>query len=77
MRRSWLSQEQKAPVIGSLIEESGAWRVEQKRVQDEANRKRSDSAKQQPRTKNGFAKKGNTQIQSQSVTKPVLNCIQN
>ncbi|GEM_PF-2446045 len=43
-RRSWLSQEQKALVIGNLLEQSGVWQAEQQRIQGEANRKRAEAA---------------------------------
>lgn len=43
-RRSWRSQEQKAIVIGSLIEKSDSFQKEKRRIQDEANRKRKEAA---------------------------------
>jgi N6-adenosine-specific RNA methylase IME4 len=43
-RRSWQSQEQKALVIGDLIEKSDGFKAEQKRIRDEANAKRIQAA---------------------------------
>lgn len=46
-RRSWVNQEQKALVIEELLEKSDAWQATQQRIKDEANRKRSEAAKEQ------------------------------
>lgn len=46
-RRSWLNQEQKALVIGELIDLSESWTVQRQRIQDEANRKRAAAAREQ------------------------------
>jgi N6-adenosine-specific RNA methylase IME4 len=44
-RRSWRNQEQKALVVGDLLDQSAAWADEQQRIKDEANRKRAEAAK--------------------------------
>ena len=48
-------------------EQSDAWQTEKQRIADEANRKRSEAAKEQPRTETGFAGK---QVVEQSVPPP-------
>lgn len=48
-------------------ENSEEWQAEQKRIQAEANKKRSEAAKAQPRTETGFAEK---QVVGQSVPPP-------
>lgn len=45
-------------------EQSASFQSEKRRIADEANRKRSEAAKEQPRTESGFAKK---QVVGQSV----------
>lgn len=44
-RRSWRSQEQQVLVEGELIGKSDAFKAEQQRIRDEANRKRAEAAK--------------------------------
>jgi N6-adenosine-specific RNA methylase IME4 len=44
-RRSWKSQEQKALVLGELVERSDEWSVLQNKIQHEANQKRADAAR--------------------------------
>lgn len=44
-RRSWKSQEQKALVIGGLLEQSAAWAEKKRKIADKANAARSDAAK--------------------------------
>lgn len=51
-------------------EHSEAWKAEQQRIQDEANRKRAEAAKEQPRTESGFAEK---QVVPQLVAAPEPN----
>lgn len=46
-RRSWRSQEQKALVIGALLDQSTAFQAERQRIQDEANAKRKAAAEAQ------------------------------
>lgn len=48
-------------------EHSDAWQTEQRMIQDEANRKRSEAAKEQPRTESGFSEK---QVVPQVVAAP-------
>ena len=48
-RRSWLNGVQKALVIGGLLEKAGEFDAAQKRIRDEANRKRAEAAKERER----------------------------
>jgi len=68
-----LVDEQRYLVWKFCHEHGEAWKAEQQRIADEANRKRSDAAKAQPRTETGFDKK---QVVQQSVGLPDKNITQ-
>lgn len=46
-RRSWVSQEQKALVLGDLIQRSESFQAERRKAEQDANRKRAAAASQQ------------------------------
>ena len=65
-----LVDEQRYLIWKFCHEQGEAWQAEQQRIADEANRKRSEAAKEQPRTDTGFDKK---QVVQQSVGAPDKN----
>jgi hypothetical protein len=66
-QRRDLVAEQRYLIWKFCHENSETWRAEKQRIADEANRKRSEAAKEQPRTETGFAAK---QVARQSVGVP-------
>lgn len=62
-RRSWLNGVQKALVIGGLLEKAGEFEAAQKRIRDEANRKRAEAAK-------GHEFRGNQHVETNEVVVP-------
>jgi N6-adenosine-specific RNA methylase IME4 len=66
-QRRDLVAEQRYLIWKFCNEQSEAFQIEKRRIQEEANRKRSEAAKEQPRTKTGFAEK---QVGEQSVHRP-------
>jgi hypothetical protein len=54
-RRSWKSQEQKALVVGKLIKGSEEYQSALTKIQEEANRARSEAAKEQHKVSNPWA----------------------
>lgn len=56
-QRRDLVQEQRYLIWKFCHEHSSAWQNEKQRISDEANRKRSEAAKEQPRNETGFAEK--------------------
>jgi N6-adenosine-specific RNA methylase IME4 len=68
-QRRDLSADQRAQIWLFCNEHSEAWKMEQARITEEANRKRSEAAKAQPREGDKFAAK-NEQVVGQSVPPP-------
>lgn len=68
-RRSWRSQEQKALVIGVLIDQSAAFQAERQRIQAEANRKRAEAAYEQENRGNQYTKT-KVEVEPQSEATP-------
>jgi hypothetical protein len=66
-QRRDLVGEQRYLIWKFCYEQSEAFQIKKKHIQEEANRKRSEAAKEQPRTKTGFAEK---QVSGQSVHRP-------
>ena len=63
-----LTADQRYLIWKRVNEHSDEWQAEQKRIQDEANRKRSEATKVQPRSEDGTMQK--KPVQPQTVTKP-------
>jgi hypothetical protein len=73
-RRSWKSQEQKAIVNGKLVDASDEWEKKQKKIQDDANRARSEAAREQHGISNPRAGEIKpTLVPGQSVPEPKNN----
>lgn len=66
-QRRDLSQDQRAQIWIFVNAQSAEWEDTRQRIADEANAKRSEKAKEQPRTETGFAEK---QVDEQSVHPP-------
>ena len=62
VRRSWLSQEQKALVLGRLIEQSAEYQAERERIREEANKARAEAAKEQHTVSNPRAGEKKTDV---------------
>jgi N6-adenosine-specific RNA methylase IME4 len=65
-----LAAERRYLIWKRVNEHSDEWQAAQKRIQDEANKARSDAAKAQPRTDTGFSGKTSEQVVPQSVGRP-------
>ena len=68
-RRDLATDEQRYLIFDSCMAKSGAWEAEQMRIAEEANRKRSEAAKAQPRTEDG-KRLAEKQVVAQSVLPP-------
>ena len=60
---------QKKQKSASLRSRPQSWQAEQRRIREEANRKRSEAAKEQPRTETGFAEKPGAGTECSRTTK--------
>lgn len=63
-QRRDLSQDQRAQIWIFVNERNVEWEAERQKIADEANRKRSESAKTQPRTEGGEFEPGRVVVQS-------------
>lgn len=69
-QRRDLVSEQRYLIWKYCHEQSEAWQAEQARIREEANRKRSEATKEQPRTKEGTRLAEKPQVVEQSVPQP-------